>query len=88
MFILARTRKCLLSSSFSCGSHHRCIFVSKSVMYVSRCIHNTLFSSQPMNEPNKLECLFLAGYSRLVFIFVGKAGNYPRVEHLKGVSLR
>jgi hypothetical protein len=27
-------------------------------------IHNTLFSSYLINGPNKLECLFLTGYSR------------------------
>jgi len=28
-------------------------------------IHSTLFSSQPTNDPNKLDCLSLTGFSSL-----------------------
>jgi hypothetical protein len=40
-----------------------------------------------MNELNKVECLFLAGFSSLPIYLWVRPGAYPRVEHLKGASL-
>jgi hypothetical protein len=40
-----------------------------------------------MHFHNKLECLLLASLSGLVYCLWARPGAYPRVEHLKGVSL-
>ncbi len=46
-----------------------------------------LFMAVSHNFCNKLECLSLASLSSQVHYLGAKIGAYPRVEHLKGVSL-
>jgi hypothetical protein len=40
-----------------------------------------------MNFCNKLECLLLPSLSNLIYFLCVRPVAYPRVEHLKGVSL-
>jgi hypothetical protein len=40
------------------------------------------------NVCNKLECLYLAGLSSLVYSSRVRTGAYSRVEHLKGTDIR
>jgi hypothetical protein len=40
-----------------------------------------------MNASNRLERLFLAGFSNLLLCLRARPGAYPRVEHLKGAFL-
>ncbi len=42
------------------------------------------FLSQLTSETSKLECLFLASFSQPLLMFVSIAGDYNKVEHLKG----
>jgi hypothetical protein len=39
-----------------------------------------------MNFRNKLECLSLAGLSKLAYCLQVRPGAYPRLEHLKGTA--
>ncbi len=45
------------------------------------------FQNTPANVRNKLECLYLASLSSLVYCLWVRQGAYPRVEYLKVASL-
>ncbi len=46
-----------------------------------------LFTAVSNEFPNKLECCLLSSLSSQAYCLRARPGAYPRVEHLKGVSL-